>query len=426
MTPPPLAVPDARSIYREELPNGIVVLAYQNPAVQSVTLVGSLSAGALYERQPHQGVAPLMAESLMHGTYTRDFDAIASLLEDNAADFGYGSGLMRLGFSGKALAGDLPLLLEVLSDTLRHPAFPEDRLAILQEQRITSLRYYEQDAGYRANRAFRALVFPPGTPGSESIYGTVESIAAMTRDDLADFHQRVVGPRGMTIAIVGSEAPESAADRVRQYLGDWQAPHQPAARHMPALPSPAQPQRVETPIPGKTQAEIVLGTLGPSRYAPDYYAALLANAVLGEFGMMGRVGHNIREKSGLAYHASSALEAVEYNGPWSISAGVAPHNVPLAIEKALDEVRALTREGVSAQELDDVQSYYVGRMPLRLESSSGIANTIEMMERYQLGLDYLVYYPELIRGVTQQDVLRAAQHYLNPDAVIVSIAGSLT
>jgi zinc protease len=419
-------VPDARSIYREELPNGIVALAYQNPAVQSVTLAGSLPAGALYERQVHQGVAPMMAEALMYGTQTRHADALAALLEDNAADFGYGAGLMRLGFSGKALADDLGLLLEVLSDTLRHPAFPEDRLAILKEQRITSLKYYEQDAGYRANRAFRALAFPPGTPGSQSIHGTQESVAAMTRDDLAEFHQRVVGPRGMIIVIVSSAAPQTAVESVRQRLGDWQAPYQPAARHMPPLPSPTQPLRAETPIPGKTQAEIVLGTLGPSRYAPDYYAALLANAVLGEFGMMGRVGHNIREKSGLAYHASSSLEAVEYNGPWVISAGVAPHNVPLAVEKALDEVRALVHEGVSAQELDDVQSYYVGRMPLRLESSAGIANTLEMMERYQLGLDYLAQYPDLIRGVTQQDVLRAAQHYLNPDAMIVSIAGSLT
>ncbi|MEO1288689.1 MAG: insulinase family protein, partial [Chloroflexota bacterium] len=191
----------------------------------------------------------------------------------------------------------------------------------------------------------------------------------------------------------------------------------------PDLSPPQDLIRLDTSIAGKTQADIIIGTIGPSRFADDYIATQLANSILGEFGMMGRIGNVIREQLGLAYYAYSRLDGGEGAGAWSVTAGVAPENVDLTIEKARDEIRRLTTEYVSDEDLDDNQAYFTGRLPLRLESNYGLASTIHAMIQYNLGLDYLVGYREQIFSITRDDILNAAQHYFDADKLIISVAG---
>jgi zinc protease len=167
----------------------------------------------------------------------------------------------------------------------------------------------------------------------------------------------------------------------------------------------------------------VVGGYGPSRFEPDYLAAMLANCVLGQFGMMGRIGGTVREELGLAYYAYSSVDGGLGPSPWSVTAGVSPTNVELALEKILDEVRRLTNDPVSDEDLGNVQSYFVGRLPLQLESNEGIATSILTMEQYRLGLDYLVTYRDHIQALTKEDLLQAARRYLQPDTYVLGISG---
>ncbi|MCA9913315.1 MAG: insulinase family protein, partial [Anaerolineae bacterium] len=116
------------------------------------------------------------------------------------------------------------------------------------------------------------------------------------------------------------------------------------------------------------------------------------------------------------------LEGGEGPGAWQVMAGVSPENVALTIEKAQAEIERMGMELVTEEELDDNQSYFTGRLPLRLESNSGIANILEALERYGLGLDYLVKYSETIRSITREDILAAAQRYLRPENLVIAVA----
>jgi zinc protease len=417
------SVPNSNNIHRQVLPNGIKVLAFCNPHVQSVYLLGTLKAGSIYESGYPIGVASLTASMLMRGTLTRDFDTLHSALEDVGADLGIGAGVHHVSFSGKALASDLGLLLELLADALRHPSFPEEHLNLMRTQRLTELQYAQQDTRYRAGRAFREMLYPQTHPYHQSNYGSVESLPQISTDMLREFHQKHYGVRDMVIVVVGNIEPSTVAEQINQVLGDWQSPQQPSAPAIAMISPPTQRQIHYTSIEGKTQSDIVLGTLAPSRLSSDYMTASLANSILGEFGMMGRIGGVIREELGLAYYASSSVEGAELQGAWSISAGVAHQNVQLTIEKALEQVQRISQEPVSLQDLQDNQSYYVGRLPIRLESNSGIANSLEMMERLGLGLDYLANYHEMIYSITIEDILRVTQTYLNPSQFVISIAG---
>jgi zinc protease len=139
--------------------------------------------------------------------------------------------------------------------------------------------------------------------------------------------------------------------------------------------------------------------------------------------MMGRIGDSVRNRAGLAYYAYSSLSSSIGPGPWTVSAGVAPENTDKALELIEEEIRKLVTEPVSPEELSDVQSNYVGRLPRTLESNSGVASTLLIMERHQLGLDYLQNYEAMIREITRESILEAAREYLDPDRLAISTAG---
>jgi zinc protease len=418
------SLPGPDNITRVELDNGIVVLVYENFAAQSVVLAGSLRAGSLYETPAQSGLAAMTAGSLMLGTQQRDFDAIHSTLEDIGADVDVGAGTHRTSFNGKALAEDLPVMIDILSDVLRYPSFPTSQVERLRGEILTGLQYRQQDTHYRASRAFRENLYPKSHPYHYSSRGTLKTIPTLAVADMQDYHRRHYGPAGMIITIVGAVKAQAAVEVVQAKLGDWKNPDQPAEVTLPKLRIIKKSRHISVNVPGKTQSDIVLGVVGPSRYAEDYRAATLANSVLGQFGMMGRIGDEVREKQGLAYYAGSSIDGGHGPAPWSVSAGVNPANVQKAVDSIIHELRRIVSEPVSDEDLSDNKSYFIGHLPLQLESNEGVASSILHMETYQLGLDNLVKFRDRVNALTKEDLLAAAQHYLNPDALVVSVAGS--
>ncbi|RME34948.1 MAG: insulinase family protein [Thermoflexia bacterium] len=151
--------------------------------------------------------------------------------------------------------------------------------------------------------------------------------------------------------------------------------------------------------------------------------AVVCNTVLGVFGLMGRLGEKVRDELGLAYYSYSRVEGGSGPGPWTVIAGVNPVNVPRALEAIRGEIRRIREERVPPKELADSQAFLVGSLPLRLETNEGVATAILDMERYNLGLDYLQRYGDLIREITPERIQAVAQRWLNPDAYVLALAG---
>ena len=189
----------------------------------------------------------------------------------------------------------------------------------------------------------------------------------------------------MILVIVGAVEASQAVELASDAFGDWGNSEQPAVRQAHVPENASDGLRPTVVVPGKTQSDINMGIVGPARKAEDYLAAQLANSVLGEFGMMGRIGKSVREDKGLAYYAYSRLGGGHGPDPWTISAGVNPDNVELAIASIMEEIERLTTEAVTDEDLADNQSYFTGRMPLRLESNEGIASHIHSMESFESG-----------------------------------------
>ncbi len=418
------SLPGPDDVLRRELPNGIVVLARESFANPSVNLMCSLNVGALDDPADRCGLADLTASALTRGTQKQSFQEIYETLEAQGAVLGAGAGTHTTALSAKGLSEDLGMLLELASDVLMNPTFPDAEVELLQKQKLTALAIRDEQTQAIAEQVFHELAYaehPYRFPSD----GYAKTVGPLKSKDLRDFHQEHFGPSGMIVVVVGAVSSQDAVAVVEEHLGNWENSRQTPRPELPPLKGLETRVRRNVPMAGKVQCDIVIGGPGPKRVDDDYLAAALANSALGQFGMMGRIGQVVREEAGLAYYAYSTLVSGLGPGPWQVVAGVNPANVEQAIDLVLSELTKLHTEGIKEEELADNQSNFIGRLPLRLESSMGVASALMHLERFQLGLDYYRRFPDLVAETTLEDAHRAVQRFLNPDHMAIAVAGPI-
>jgi zinc protease len=416
------SLPGPETIRRRVLPNGLTILARENFSSPSVVLSGSLMVGALDESPARGGLADLTASGLMRGTASRTFEKIYESIESLGANLSFGAGTHSTSFRGKSLAEDLRVLLVLAAEALRSPTFPKPQMARLRAEKLTALSIRDQDTGSVAQLTFDELLYGDH-PYSLPSDGSRETVSSLTADAARAFHRRAYGPRGMLLAVVGAVRADEALDAVEATFGDWRNPQQPTQPGIPPVAGLTRIVRRDRALPGKSQSDVVIGGIGPSRYDPDYLTAALANSILGRFGLMGRLGDVVRASAGLAYSVASSLAGGPGPGPWQVMAGVAPANVERAIDLIRQEIRRFVEGGVSLQELRDNQANFIGRLPLQMESNEGIAAALVNMERFRLGLDFYQCYPDLVAAITREQVLATSRRFLEPDLMAIGVAG---
>ncbi len=416
------SLPGPDDITRIQLKNGITFLFRPNMNSMTASIGGYVQAGSIYDTQDKLGLADFTTSTLMRGTKTQSFQEIYNSLESIGASLGIGCGPHTAGFGGKALAEDLPTLLKMLADVLMNPIFPKKDIERVRSQLLTGLDLRAQDTNSMAMLEFDKALYKDH-PYQYPTDGYIETIKAIQVKDMAAFHQKYFGPKDMTLVVVGPFEPESVISLAEEHLGIWFNEGQAGTLQVPDMPSPENSVQNHHVIEEKSQTDLVVGTIGPSRDWEGYYSALLGNSVLGQFGMMGRIGESVRNEAGLAYYAYSTLSASLGPGQWMVSAGVAPENLDKALDLIKTELKNFVDQPISDEELADVQSNYIGKLPLSLESNAGVASALLTLEQHQLGLDYLRNYEKMIREITPESILEAARGFLDPDRLIISSAG---
>jgi zinc protease len=418
------SIPGPENIVRKEYANGMTVLVKENFSSPSVVIDGLVRAGAADDAPGRAGLSAFTADMLMRGTQQRSFAEIYETIEAVGATVDVSSGINVTSFGAKSLAEDCALVVDVLAESLQRPTFPDSEVEKDRGEILTSLQERANDTRRMAGLIFRELLYPAGHPYGRSAEGYAESIAAITRADLAQYHQQAYGAHGLIVSIVGAIKADEAFKIWEDAFGNW------VGARLERGPIPIAPrltgrreQRVD--IPRKMQSDIVLGFVGPDRAQPNYLTARLCNSILGVFGLYGRLGESVREKGGMAYYCSSQIEGGLGPGAWRVSAGVDPANVDQALPLIQAEIKRMIETKVTARELKDNKSYAIGSMPIGLETNDGVAGVLLDMELYGLGLDYLIRYPDLINAVTPAQIQAAAQQYLDPENFAVAVAGPL-
>jgi zinc protease len=416
-------LPGEGDIERCVLDNGIVLLTRFHPESPSIVMNGYVPCGSLYDPREKLGLANFTALGIMRGTQQKSFSEIYESLEYMGASLMFGGSVHSTSFGGRALSEDLNGFFELLSQALRYPNFPQDQIERLRALIMASLSIRAQDTGSMSSMMFDEYIYPQHPYGLPED-GYVETIQQITHEDLLTMHRQHYGPNGLVLAVTGGVPHDDIREAVEKVLGDWQNLDQKVAVE-PGVPAKQKGEiRAHIEIAGKSQTDLVMGNQGFTRDSEDYFAGTLANNILGQFGMMGRIGYSVREKAGLAYYASSSINASKSAGAWEVNAGVNPVNVDKAVVLIKEEIKKFIQDGPTVEELEESQANYIGRLPLSMESNQGVAAALINIERFQLGINYYREYPQKILGVTREAVQHVAAKYLNADEMVIISAGT--
>jgi zinc protease len=319
------------------------------------------------------------------------------------------------------LKKDLGTGLELLADVLTQPTFPQPEIDRQKQAIIATIRATEENPGAVAGKAFAAALFPQ-SPYGRPVEGTEASVKALQQKNLQDFFARYYRPNRSIIAIVGDVSEQEIASLLETALRSWSKGEPSAVAAAPVKIGPSKLVRVNKDL---TQANIVMGHSGVARGNPDYYAVQVMNYVLGGGGFSSRVMDSIRNERGLAYSVYSFFAAERSHGTFEFVMQTKNETAMEAIRIGNDEIRRMREEPVSDQELNDAKDYLIGSFPLRLDTNRKVASFLAQVEYFKLGLDYPDRYPDLIRSVNGEEVLRVAKKYLHPEMLITVIVGNL-
>ena len=415
---PAVAAPLA---HREVLPNGIVLLVAERPAVPIVAVRLLTRAGAVFDPEDRAGLAHLTSALLTRGTAKRTGPEIDSAIEFVGGSLEAAAGRDNLTVALSVQKKDFSLGLDLLSEVVLSPTFPAAEVTRKVAEIQAAIQRSNEDPGTLATRALSRLVYP-SHPYGRPVEGTRESVARLTRDDVVKFYARQARPDATVVAVVGAVTVDEARREITARLGSWARPSDPPPSITP--PTVAMTPHEETIKRELTQSTLMFGRRAVRQTEPDYFPLSVASYVLGG-GSTSRLYTRVREESGLAYAVYSWVSPARYGAAFAVSAQTRTAEVPKVVVMIREELARMTREPVSERELALAKQYLIGSFPFRLDTSSKVADFLAAIEDQGLGLDYADRYKERIGRVTVRDVQDVATKYFPPASFSLVTVGEI-
>ena len=384
-----------------------------------VTLL--VKASQLNEPKDKAGLANLTAELLTEGTKNRKSTDISDEIEFIGASLYVSAGSDYTTVTLSVLKKDINKGVELFSDILLNPTFPQGEIERKKELIKGSLKQQEEEPSFLAGRAFKKEVFGEH-PYGRLIEGSVETIDNIKREDFVRFYSDYFLPNNSILSVVGDLTSDELDGLIKQYLGEWKKKEVPLK-----VDKKIEEKKIKKVVKidkELTQANVMLGNLGISRDNPDYYAVSVMNYILGGGGFSSRLMQSIRDEMGLAYDVHSFFTAGKEEGIFQVGIQTKNESANTAIDEILKQIGRIRKESVSDQELSDAKSYLTGSFSRRLDTNRKIVDFLASVEFYNLGLDYVEKYPNYINSVTKDDVLRVAQKYLAPENYVLVVVAN--
>ena len=409
----------ALDVKRTVLPNGLTLLQVERHNLPTVMATLLVKAGPSAEAPDKAGLANLTAELLTEGTKTRKASDISDAIEFIGGSLRVSAESDYTTISLSILKKDVERGFEILSDTVLNPVFREEEIKRKKELIKGSLKQSEENPSFVASKAFKKAVFGDLSYG-RLVEGSIETIDALTREEIVRFHDRYYRPNNAVLSVVGDLTDAELASLVKRFLSEWKAAEVP--RFTPP-PGPIPERKMILVDRDLTQASIIVGQAGISRDNPDYYAFSVMNYILGGGGFSSRLMQTVRDELGLAYDIHSLLFPYKYAGLFEVGVQTKNRSANTVISEIVKQIEKISSVAVSDQELKDAQAYLTGSFPRRLDTNRKIADFLVAVEFYGLGLDYIEKYPQYIHAVTKEDVLGAAKKYLDAERYVLVVVG---
>jgi len=366
-----------------------------------------------------------LAVSLLDkGTEHRDRFELARVLEECGAKLTLSSDGLYVDASGRALADDLPRVMDVLAEMLRAPAFNEQEFEKARAQTIAEVQRRMEKTGAQASAALSRRLFGAGHPNySRTPETALDRLRALTVEDVRDYHESHFGATEWTLAVVGDLDHDAVAEVVGEAFDGWR-PHETEPTH-DTEGIDTSPGRSVVPMPDKSNVDVRLGHTVPLRRDHEAYPALyVGNYILGG-NFAARLMNTIRDEKGLTYHIGSSLSGLttRYAGYWQTSVTLSHDALEEGIDATTAVLRRFVEEGATEAELDDKKTTITGSYAVGLATTRRLAQSILTNAERGFDVDYLDRFPEEIRALRLEEVNEAVRRYLQPDALHEALAG---
>ncbi|WP_299044601.1 pitrilysin family protein [uncultured Tateyamaria sp.] len=399
-------------------PGGITAWLVQEPSIPFLALELRFRGGASLDDPKKRGAINLMSGLLEEGAADLDARAFARAQEALAASFGYDVGDDALSVSARFLTENRDAAVELLRKSIIEPTFAQDALDRVRGQVLIGLRSDATDPDEIARAAFDKMAYGDHPYGSNH-RGTIESVTALTREDIVNAHAAVFAKDRLYVGVAGDITPEELGPLLDTLLGglpDAGAPQ----------PGPADIliEGGTTVVPFDTpQSVAIFGQAGIEQDDPDFFAARLLNQVIGAGGFESRLTTEVRVKRGLTYGVYSFLVPQDLAATYQGQVASANDRVAEAVSVIRDEWERAAAEGVTQEELDAAKLFVTGAYPLRFDGNAPIARIMVGMQMLGLPIDYIATRNEKVEAVTLEDVKRVAGELLDPDGLHFVVVG---
>ncbi len=397
---------------------GITAWLVQDTEIPFTALEIQFRGGTSLDAPGKRGAVNLMTALIEEGAGDLDAQGFAAARDAMAASFSFRAYDDSISVSAKFLTEFRDPATDLLHLALTEPRFDADAVERVREQVLAGLRADAKDPDTLASDTFNKLAFgdhPYGSSGD----GTIETVTALSRDDILDAHKGALARDRIYVAAAGDISPDELGALLDRLFDG-----------LPATGA-ALPGRVEwTLSKGVTvvdfptpQSVVMFGHGGLKRDDPDFFAAFILNEVLGGGRFSARLMTEVREKRGLTYGIGTGLAPRDHSEMWLGQFSSDNDKVAEAIKVVQDQWQLTATEGISAQELEDAKTYMTGSYPLRFDSNAAIANILVGMQMEDLPIDYAVTRNAKVEAVTLEDVKRVAARLLSTDALHFVVVG---
>jgi predicted Zn-dependent peptidase len=403
-----------------QLKNGLTLLLMEQHEVPIVSFNMIVKSGSIADPQGKEGLASVTAELLRKGTRTRTSEQLSSDLDFIGGEFAMNASTDFTAGSAEFLKKDLRRGMDLLSDILLNPVFPQDEVTKLIRQRVDGIKAAKDRADSVIGRYFSTYLYGKH-PYARPVGGDESSLAAITRADAQKFYESNYVPGNTILAVVGDFNVAEMRALIEERFNSWPAKTPPALRV--DSPAPIQGKRLLlVDKPDSTQTYFYIGNTGIARTNPDRVGIAVVNTIFGG-RFTSRLNNALRVDSGLTYGARSTFDQRKVAGPFLINTYTRNESTEQAMDLALKVLATLHQTGITETELKSVKEYMKGQFPPTIETSDELASTIARLEFYGLDASDVDSYFSKIDAVTIADTRRIIQQYFPLDNLVFVLIG---
>ena len=413
-TPGPARIPEIGSYESFELKNGLKVFVVEDHKLPRITMSLILDRDPILEGAK-AGYVGIAGDLIGAGTANRTKSDLDEEVDFMGANFGTGSNSIRVG----GLSKYTDQLIDILSDVLLHPSFPEEEFDKLKSQMISGLKANADDPNAISRNLRGAALYGLDHPYGEVM--TEATLEAVTIEDCKTYYKTYFRPNIAYMVVIGDITVADANKKLNKALKKWKSAKVPTQDYAKTNRADAT-RMILVDRPSAVQSVVWLGNvIDLPQGHPDIEPLRLANEILGGRGASGRLFLNLREDKGYTYGANSNFGVDELNSTFGASAKMRNEVTDSAITEFLYEINRMKNESVTEKDLVATKASLSGSFGRSLESPASAANFALNIARYNLPSDYYNNYLSRLEAVTAEDVMRVANTYMNGPLTIIVV-----